>query len=102
MYYKITFGPPRPDSLTLLELKFGEPADNDKIVPAAIQAIQSLNLPGGKGILFNGAASLPVGMALAHAVAHLYQFVACYDPKMAKYVVAISHSPAVRPGDLIA
>jgi CRISPR-associated protein Csx3 len=40
-------------------------------------------------------------MALAHAVAHLYGYVACYDPKLQGYVVAISHDPSVRPGDLL-
>lgn len=87
--------------MTLLKIGFVDPAENSQIVPAAIQAIQDLNLPGGKGVLFHGAASLPVSMALAHAVAHLYAFVACYDPKLSKFVVAISHTPAVRPGDLV-
>lgn len=102
MYFHATLGPPRPDSLTVVHLKFGEPANNDVIVPDAIAAIEALALPGGRGLLFNGAASLPVAMALAHAVAHLYQFVACFDPKMGKYVVSISHTAGLRPGDLIA
>jgi CRISPR-associated protein Csx3 len=40
-------------------------------------------------------------MALAHAVAHLYGYVACYDPKLQGYVVAISHDPSFRPGQLL-
>ena len=40
-------------------------------------------------------------MALAHAVAHLFQFVACFDPKMSRYVVVISHTAGIRPGDLL-
>jgi CRISPR-associated protein (Cas_csx3) len=47
------------------------------------------------------ALSLPVAMALAHAVAHRFGFVAMRDPKLGKFVVAISHDPAVRPGDLL-
>jgi len=101
MYYSVELDPSRSDGLTQLNIKFGEAADNDRIVPAAIQAIQALQLPGGKGVLFNGPCSLPVAMALAHAVAHLFQFVACYDPKIGKYVVSISHTPNLRPGDLI-
>jgi len=104
MLYSVTISSPsspRTDSLTVIDLKFGDPANNDQLVPAAIEALSSLQLPGGRGILFNGAASLPIAMALAHGVAHLYQFVACFDPKIGKYVVSISHTPGIRPGDLL-
>lgn len=101
MFYHAQLGPSRPDGLALVQLAFGQPANNDQLVPAAILAIQSLPLTGGRGILFNGPASLPVALALGHAVAHLYQFVAWFDPKLARYVVAISHTPDVRPGDLL-
>ena len=101
MYYATTLGPPRADGFAVVLLNFGEPANNDLVVPAAIEAIHNLRLPGGRGVLFNGAASLPVAMALAHAVAHLYQFVACYDPKISRYVVVISHAAGMRPGDLL-
>jgi CRISPR-associated protein Csx3 len=102
MFYHAELSPaPRPDGLPTVVIGFGEPANNDQIVPAALTAIGQLNLTGGRGILFHGAASLPVAMALAHSVAHLYQFVACFDPKLERFVVAISHAPDVRPGDLI-
>ena len=101
MFYHATLGPERLDGLTLVLLNFGAPANNDLIVPDAIKAIQALNLKGGRGILLHGPSSLPVAMAIAHAVAHLYQFVACNDPKMGKFVVVISHTPERRPGDLI-
>ncbi len=102
MFYRAELSPtPRPDGLPTVEIGFGEPANNDEIVPAALAAIEKLNLAGGRGILFHGPASLPVAMALAHAVGHLYQFVACFDPKLERFVVAISHAPDVRPGDLI-
>lgn len=102
MYYRIQpAATPRPDGLTELSIAFTDPAPNNLIVPAAAAAIAALNLKGGRGVLFNGPASLPVAMVLAHAVAHLYQFVACYDPKIARYVVAISHTPDFRPGDLL-
>ncbi|MBL8237408.1 MAG: hypothetical protein JNM66_08320 [Bryobacterales bacterium] len=101
MYYSVELAPARPDGLTQLNIRFAHPADNDLIVPDAIRAIQALHLPGGKGVLFSGPASLPVAMALAHSVAHLYQFVACLDPKIAKFVVAISHTPSFQPGDCI-
>lgn len=100
-YYKINCSD-AGGGVTLLEISFGAPAQNDKIVPDAVAAIAALALPGGKGLKFNGAASLPVAMALAHAVAHLYGWVACFDPKLGRYVVVISHDPACRPGDLLA
>jgi CRISPR-associated protein Csx3 len=89
------------DGVTTVRIAFGEPATNDRIVRDAIEALAQLSLDGGKGIKFNGAASLPVAMALAHAVAHRYGFVAIFDPKLGKYVVAISHDPALRAGELV-
>jgi len=84
-----------------LSIGFLKRASNTEIVPDAIAAVAALNLPGGRGIRFNGRASLPVAMALAHSVAHLYGYVACYDPKLQGYVVSISHDPAWRPGQLL-
>jgi CRISPR-associated protein Csx3 len=92
---------PNLDGTVTVELAFGEPATNAEIVPDAIAAIAELELAGGPGIKFNGPASLPVAFALAHAVAHEFAYVACYDPKLGKYVVAISHDPRFRPGQLI-
>ena len=87
--------------VTTLKIGFGEPAENPQIVADAVAALGALKLAGGRGIHFNGPASLPVAMALAHAVAHLYGYVACFDPKLGGYVVAISHDPNVRPGQLL-
>jgi CRISPR-associated protein Csx3 len=84
-----------------LNIGFSKPATNTIVLPDAIAAIAELKLPGGRGVRFNGRASLPVAMALAHSVAHLYGYVACYDPKLQGYVVAISHDPALRPGQLL-
>jgi CRISPR-associated protein Csx3 len=94
-------GAARSDGLVTVLTEFGASATNHELVPAAIAALRELRLAGGTGILFNGPASLPVAMALAHEVAHLYGMVGCFDPKLQQYVVAISHSPAYRPGDLI-
>jgi CRISPR-associated protein Csx3 len=75
----------------LLRLSFGTPAQNDEIVRDAVLALSSLKLQGGETVFFNGPASLPVACALAHGVAHLFKEVAVFDPKMAGYVVAVSH-----------
>lgn len=75
----------------LLRLSFGTPAQNDRIVKDAVLALQELSLLGGETVLLNGPASLPVACAIAHGVAHLYKEVAVFDPKIAGYVVAVSH-----------
>lgn len=75
----------------LLRLSFGTPAQNDQIVRDAVLALEGLKLSGGQTVFLNGPASLPVACALAHGVAHLFAEVAVFDPKMAGYVVAVSH-----------
>ena len=91
----------RDDGVQVVEIGFEDPADNTVCVPAALTALRELRLAGGRGILFNGKASLAVAMALAHEVAHLYQFVGVFDPQLQGYVVAISHVADPRPGNLI-
>ncbi len=87
---------------TRISIGFGDtPAPNTAIVPAAIAAIASLNLPGGQGLLINGPVSIPAAFAIAHTVAHLYAFIAVWDPKLQTYIVAISHDPSHKPGDTI-
>ena len=88
-----------------LKLSFGAPAQNDQIVrdvSARLLAMkESGELDGGGVIRLNGPASMPVAVVIAHAVAHLFEGVAIFDPKLAKYVVAVSHSPSYNVGDLI-
>lgn len=89
----------------VLKVAFGDPAQNDQIVRDATARLDEMvkdgTLAGGSVIRVNGPASLPVAMAIAHVIGHLYEVVACFDPKLAKYVVAVSHGTAYRPGDLI-
>jgi len=89
----------------VLKVGFGSPAQNDQIVKDAEAGIDALvnsgELGGGEVIRVNGPASLPVAMVLAHKLAHLYQAVACFDPKLSKYVVAIAHGDKYAVGDLI-
>jgi len=76
---------------TLLTLSFGSPAQNDQIVKDAKAALEACELEGGELVLLNGPASLPVACAIAHGVSHLFKAVAVFDPKMAGYVVGVSH-----------
>jgi CRISPR-associated protein Csx3 len=84
-----------------LKLAFGEPAENPRIVIDAIDAVSALNLEGGKGVKLDGPCTVPVAVAIGHAVGHLFGFVAFLDPKLNQFVVCVSHDPNVRPGDLI-
>ena len=81
----------------VLYIGFGEPSSNDQIVKdtfARLDAMQKAGELSGGGLLkVNGPASLPVAMILGHKLAHLFEAVACFDPKLNKYVVTISHSP---------
>jgi CRISPR-associated protein Csx3 len=90
------------EGVVTVKLSFDESAQNDQIVKDAIQAIAILGLEGGKGIKLDGPCSMPATIAIGHAVAHLFGFVACFDPKLDKFVVCVSHDPGVRPGDLLA
>lgn len=84
-----------------VEIGFEGVGPNNLVVPDALRSLADLRLTGGAGIHFHGPASIPVAMALCHAVGHLYGYVACFDPKLQAYVVAVSHSPRHAPGDLI-
>jgi CRISPR-associated protein Csx3 len=89
----------------VLKIGFGSPAQNDEIVRDAVARLDEMTkageLTGGKLIKINGPASLPVAVAIAHGVSHLYEAVAVFDPKLGKYVVSVSHSNNYRLGDLI-
>jgi len=89
----------------ILKIGFGEPAQNDAIVRDAVNRLQEMTESGelgeGKLVKLNGPASLPVAVAIAHAVAHRFETVGVFDPKLGKYVVAVSHSADHKPGDMI-
>ena len=89
----------------VLKVGFGEPAQNDQIVKDAVERLDEMvstgELAGGPVLKINGPASLPVAIAIAHAVSHLYEVVAVFDPKLGKYVVSVSHGNEHQPGDVI-
>lgn len=89
----------------VLRVGFAEPAQNDQIVRDAVarlgEMVETGELVGGPIVKINGPASLPVAVAIAHAIAHLFEVVGVFDPKLGKYVVSVSHGEAYLPGDLI-
>ena len=90
---------------TTIKVGFGIPAENNQIVKDANAILEMMvkngSLPGGDIIKINGPATLPVAMVIAHALGHLYGAVACFDPKLGKYVVSIAHGGKHQIGDLI-
>lgn len=85
----------------LMEGSFGEPSSNDAIVREVAATLKGMNLSGGTLLKFSGPASLPVSMAVCHATAHLFGAVACYDPKLQSFVIAVSHDPKYVVGDVL-
>jgi CRISPR-associated protein Csx3 len=84
----------------VMEVGFGDPATNVEMVAEVSETLSDLRL-GGAGLHITGPCSLPVGSVIVHAVAHRYGYVAIFDPKLAGFVVAISHDPARKVGELI-
>lgn len=88
----------------VVKVGFGEPAQNDQIVKDAKTIADNLAASGalnGQLVKINGPASLPVAMVLAKSFSAVAAAIACYDPKLQKYVVAISSSPNYKIGDLV-
>ena len=91
------------DTTVKAQIGFGDPGTNGEILTELREREGDLKRTVGYGklLVVNGPASLPVAMFLAHLVGHNYGAVACFDPKMAGYVVAISHDPDYAVGDVI-
>lgn len=89
----------------ILRVGFSDPAQNDQIVKDAATRLDEMvkngTLAGGPVLKINGPASLPVAIVIGHAVGHLYEAIACFDPKLSKYVVSIAHGSELKVGDLI-
>lgn len=96
--YKVDFD----EATSLLTIGFAEPANNDEIVKDAVAGIKAIkDQLHGHVLKVNGAASLPVGFALSAELAHVVKAIAVFDPKLKKYVVAVSHDPDNVVGALI-
>ena len=91
------------NNVTKATIGFGDPATNAEMLKELSEREGDLKRAAGYGklLVVNGPASLPIAMFLAHMVGHNFGAVACFDPKMAGYVVAISHDPDYVIGDVI-
>jgi CRISPR-associated protein Csx3 len=93
-----------------LKVKFGEPAEGDQIARDAARRLEELinngELKGGELLKIDGPATLAVSYIIASFLAHRFQAIAVFDPKLCKeghktFVVVISHTPKYQVGDLI-
>ena len=90
------------ENVITLKIGFGESGRNDEIVVDAKAAVEAVSEEVmGKTVLLNGPASLPVAFVLAHTLNHICPAVAVFDPKMGKYVVAVTHTGDYRVGELL-
>lgn len=89
----------------ILQVAFGEPAQNDQIVKDVSAQLEEMSqngeLTGGQLLKINGPTSLPVAFVLAHKLAHLYGAIGYFDPKIGKFIICITHNPNYKLGDLI-
>lgn len=86
------------------------PAAGDRIVRDTVELLEQMieegQLPGGSLLKIDGPQSVPVAYVIAHKLAHLFEAIAVFDPKIGKkgyktYIVTISHGSKYRIGDLI-
>lgn len=89
------------DLIVTWKVGFGTPASNQEIVRDVTAQLKAAPPGGGKLLLIDGPASLPVAFVLCHAVAHLFGAVAVRDPKLGGYIVCVSHDPAYKISDLV-
>lgn len=88
-------------------------ATNAEIIPYVVEKLNELaesEPMRGRLLKVNGACSIPVAYAIAHKVNHLYGAVAIFNPKVpvgggtdivGGYVVAITHDPKYKIGDVL-
>jgi len=88
---------------TLLKVGFGDPAQNDQIVKDVESKMVEMETEGfgGKLVLINGPASLPVAVVLSHHLVHRFGAIGVFDPKMSAYVVSAAHGGTYEVGNLI-
>lgn len=85
-----------------LTLGFGDPATGDAVVAGIVDALKALppNF-GGKLLKVTGPTTVAGALAIGHFAAHKFGAVAMFDPKLQKFIVAISHDPDFAVGDLL-
>lgn len=88
-------------------------ATNVEIIPFVVKKLTELaesEPMRGRLLKITGVCSIPVAYAIAHKVNHLYGAIAVFDPKVpvgggtdivGGYIVAITHDPRYKIGDVL-
>lgn len=99
--FNVTLGS-KTGAIQVVNVGFGTPATNQEIVIDAANGFRAIAKQlHGTVVAINGAASLIAALAIGHEVAHITKAVAAYDPKLGKYVVAISHDSSYKVGSVL-
>ncbi|GAX38407.1 CRISPR-associated protein Csx3 [Nodularia sp. NIES-3585] len=94
----------------VLKVGFGQPGNGDQVVRDAAlrldEMIASGGFSGGRLLKIDGPASVAVSYLIANKIADLYGAIAVFDPKIGRpgyktYIVAVTHTPAYKVGELI-
>lgn len=91
----------------VLQVGFGQSADNDRIVRDAMEQLDKVIALGtlgcGEILLIDGKASVIVSFAIAAKIGHIFGAIAIADPKLGKetFVIAITHSPNYKLGEIL-
>lgn len=83
------------DNLQILE--FTGP---DVLTPADLVGLKLPNANTKKGIVISGRGPVWLYAYLVHEC-HVFPFVATNDPRLGGFVVVQSHTPGVKPGDIL-
>ena len=89
----------------VLRIGFGAPANNDVIIKDVDKRLEEMRdngeLKSGPLVKVDGPASLPVAMVLASKLSELFDVIACFDPRMNRYIVVISRNPNLAVGTVL-
>lgn len=89
----LTIDTSHPDSSqVLIRSALPQGFDQPDLIAAAVRDIADMgDQLHGKHILINGPCTTGMALALGHKLAHISKSVSIYDPKLAAYVLAVTH-----------
>lgn len=80
------------DDQLLIKSVLPQGFDQLDLIEAAIRDVADMgDQLHGKHILINGPCTTGMALALGHKLAHISKSVSIYDPKLAAYVLAVTH-----------
>jgi hypothetical protein len=80
------------DEQLLIRSALPQGLDQPDLIAAAIRDVVDMgDQLHGKHILINGPCTTGMALALGHKLAHISKSVSIYDPKLAAFVLAVTH-----------